>query len=325
MIVAYAPGYVVDLGAHVFPTVKYRLVYQELLATGVIDAAWVRAPEPAAWTDLALAHTPAYLRKLQTGSFSLTELAQLEIPWSPSIVEGFRLMTGGTLLAARAALEDGVAVNLGGGFHHAFPDHGEGFCLFNDVAVAVRRLQREGRLGRAAIVDADVHHGNGTAAIFADDRRVLTLSIHQEHNYPAVKPPSDVDIGLDDGVDDDAYLRALEGALPKVVDHRPELIFYLAGADPFVDDQLGGLALTREGLRARDRLVLGVARAAGVPVVVLLAGGYARRLEDTVAIHVATVQEACRLAATDSASPSRPTGSSEQQQPQGRLHVDDLT
>ncbi len=296
MIILYAPEYVVDLGPHVFPTAKYRLVQAHLLETGIVEPSGFRAPEPASWEDLALVHTAAYLRKVRTGEFSLAELVRLEIPWSPPIVEGFRLMTGGTVLAAQAALEEGVAVNLGGGFHHAFPDHGEGFCLFHDVAVAVRRLQRDGQLVRAAIVDCDVHHGNGTAAIFATDPRVFTCSIHQERNYPAVKPPSCLDVGLEDGVDDETYLRALDEALPAVLAHRPELMFYLAGADPYVGDQLGGLAMTREGLRERDRRVLAAARAAGVPIVVLLAGGYARRLEDTVAIHVATVEEACRVA-----------------------------
>lgn len=253
----------------------------------------------------------------------MTDLVRLEIPWSPSILEGFRLMTGGSVLAAEAALTEGVAVNLGGGFHHAFPDHGEGFCLFNDVAVAIRRLQRAGRIDRAAVIDCDVHHGNGTAAIFAGDDRVFTCSLHQEHNYPATKPPSSLDIGLEDGAGDEEYLRALTGALPVVFDHRPEIVFYLAGADPFIDDQLGGLALTREGLRARDRQVLGAARAAGVPTVVLLAGGYARRLDDTVAIHVATVEEAYQAVAQAPRARAAPAGLSEQQQSERGLHVDD--
>jgi acetoin utilization deacetylase AcuC-like enzyme len=296
VIIAYAPDYVVELGPHVFPTVKYRLVRSRLLESGVVDEAAFRTPERASWDDLALVHTAQYLRKVRTGAFSLTELVRLEIPWSPAIVDGFRAMTGGTILAARAALEEGIAVNLGGGFHHAFPDHGEGFCLFNDVAVAIRRLQQDGRISRAAVLDCDVHHGNGTAAIFAADPRVFTCSLHQEHNYPAVKPRSGLDVGLEDGADDETYLRALDEALAAVFEHRPEMVFYLAGADPFVDDQLGGLALTRAGLRERDRRVLGRAREARVPTVVLLAGGYARRLDDTVALHVATVEEACRAA-----------------------------
>jgi len=178
-----------------------------------------------------------------------------------------------------------------GGLHHAFSNHGEGFCPFNDVAVAVRVLQSHG-LERAAIVDLDVHHGNGTALIFESDPRVFTFSIHQQHNYPMWKPRGSLDIGLNDGVRDDAFLRELTGALPRVMAHRPECAFYLAGADPYEDDQLGGFRLTKDGLRRRDRAVISAVRDAGVPLVVVLAGGYARRVEDTVAIHVATVEEA---------------------------------
>jgi acetoin utilization deacetylase AcuC-like enzyme len=220
-------------------------------------------------------------------------VAQLELPWTPDVVEGFRLMTGGTLVAADAAAagEATVVAHIGGGFHHAFADHGEGFCLFNDVAVAVRRL-RESGIERAAIVDLDVHHGNGTAAIFAGDPHVFTFSMHQQHNYPAIKPPSSLDVGLPDAVADAAYLELLLASLEQVVAHRPQIAFYLAGADPYADDQLGGLALTKPGLRERDRLVLRACVERRVPVVVTLAGGYARRLEDTVDIHLATLDEA---------------------------------
>ena len=182
-------------------------------------------------------------------------------------------------------------VHLGGGLHHAFPDHGEGFCLFNDVAVAIRRLQRDGRLRRAAIVDCDVHHGNGTAFIFAADPSVFTFSIHQQQNYPAWKPASDLDVGLDDGAGDDEYLTRLAAALPNVMRAHPQLIVYLAGSDPFKEDRLGGLALTLEGLRRRDRLVLDAAASASIPVAVVLAGGYAERVEDTVQAHANTVVE----------------------------------
>jgi acetoin utilization deacetylase AcuC-like enzyme len=206
------------------------------------------------------------------------------------------LCAGGTLGTARCALSEGVAVHLGGGFHHAFPDHGEGFCLINDVAIAIAALRRDGVLGRALVVDLDVHQGNGTAAIFAGVPEVFTFSMHQESNYPAWKPPSDLDLGLEDGVKDEEYLALLSRHLPDIVDaHEPELAVYLAGADPYAEDQLGGLALTRDGLRRRDALVLETCRERDVPVAVTLAGGYARREADTVAIHVATVREASRV------------------------------
>jgi acetoin utilization deacetylase AcuC-like enzyme len=188
-------------------------------------------------------------------------------------------------------------VHLGGGFHHAFPDHGEGFCLINDVAVAIRMLRRDRAVGRVLVVDLDVHQGNGTAAIFATEPEVFTFSMHQENNYPAWKPPSDLDLGLEDGVEDEEYLGLLERHLPDILDnHRPDLVFYLAGADPYAEDQLGGLSLTLDGLRRRDAAVFLSCRQVGTPVAVTLAGGYARREADTVAIHVATVQESLRAA-----------------------------
>ena len=195
-----------------------------------------------------------------------------------------------------------MSCHIGGGLHHAFPNHGEGFCPFNDVAVAVRVIQARG-VERVAVVDLDVHHGNGTAFIFESDARVFTFSMHQQHNYPMWKPRGSLDIGLTDGVHDAAYLAALERALPTVMDSAPQCVFYLAGADPYEDDQLGGLSLTREGLRTRDRLVIGTVAAAGIPLVVALAGGYARKLEDTVAIHMATIEEAA--AAADRSKPRK--------------------
>jgi acetoin utilization deacetylase AcuC-like enzyme len=196
-------------------------------------------------------------------------------------------------------LRDGVAVHLGGGFHHAFPDHGEGFCLINDVAIALRRLVRDGAIDRAVVVDLDVHHGNGTAAVFAGEPAAFTFSMHQQRNYPWSKPPSDLDLGLEDGMGDAEYLALLGRSLPDIVErHRPALVLYLAGADPYEQDQLGGLGLTMDGLRRRDALVLEACRARGVPVAVMLAGGYALRPSDTVAIHAATVREAVRVAAS---------------------------
>lgn len=300
MRVVYSPRYHIDIGAHVFPTIKYQAVHRALVALGGITFV---EPDPAPWDLLALVHTPEYLNKARTGTFSIEEIAQLEIPWAPEIVEGFRLMTGGTLLAADDALGNGADVDgrpvrrglglhIGGGFHHAFANHGEGFCLFNDVAVSIRALQRDQRITRAAIVDCDVHHGNGTAMIFDQDPTVFTFSIHQQYNYPAFKPRSSLDVGVEDRMQNVEYLTKLRRALPAVLASRPDMVYYLAGADPYEDDQLGGLALTKEGLRERDRVVLQACRDARVPVVVTLAGGYARRLEDTVAIHRATFEVA---------------------------------
>jgi acetoin utilization deacetylase AcuC-like enzyme len=295
MIVVYSGGYHIDIGTHVFPTKKYQLLHDRIRAA-YVNASFVE-PQPASWEQLSTIHSTKYLEKLQTGAFDVAELAQLEIPWSPAVVEGFRLMTGGTIEAAWLALETSGAFHIGGGFHHAFSLHGEGFCLFNDVAVAIKLLLAQGAIERAAIVDLDVHHGNGTASIFATEPRVFTFSMHQEHNYPVVKPPSSYDIGLPDGVGDARYLDRLRGALPRIIQHAPEVVFYLAGADPYEDDQLGGLALTKAGLRERDRVVLSACAEAGLPVVILLAGGYARHLDDTVDIHFATFEEAQALGA----------------------------
>ncbi len=294
MKIVYSDRYQINLGSHVFPTLKYLRVRQRLLDRRVAGAGDFVEPTAATWDDLALVHTPDYLEKLQNGRLSLEEIAQMEIPWSRDIVEGFRLMTGGTLCAARLALEQAfdIVVHLGGGFHHAFCTHGEGFCMFNDVAVAIRRLKADRAIARAAIVDCDVHHGNGTVAIFTGEPSVFTFSMHQLHNYPAFKPPGALDIALDDQTTDEEYLGELREALPRVFRGRPQILFYLAGADPYGDDQLGGLRLTMEGLRQRDRVVLEAARAACVPVVVTLAGGYARHVQDTIDIHVATVEEA---------------------------------
>ena len=296
MNVVYSPRYHIDIGAHVFPTRKYQLVHARLLEAGLVTQADVIDPQPASWDDLALIHTREYLEKIRHGTLTRDDLAQLELPWSPEMVEGFRTMVGGTIEAARQAVAHrAVVAHIGGGLHHAFANHGEGFCPFNDVAVAIRVLQRDGeRVERAAVIDLDVHHGNGTAFLFESDPRVFTFSMHQQHNYPSWKPRSSLDIGLADGTGDAEYLQALEDALPKVMASNPDCLFYLAGADPYEHDQLGGLRLTCDGLRARDRLVIELARTTGLPLAIVLAGGYARSVEDTVAIHAATIDEAAR-------------------------------
>lgn len=303
--VIYSPRYHVDYGLHVFPTAKYGLVLRRLLDAGVVKPGDVIEPEPASWEQLALVHTATYLRHFRNGSLAPDDIARLELPFSREMVDPFRLMVGGTITAARLACglspargNAALAVHIGGGLHHAFPDHGEGFCPLNDVAVAARVVQQLG-VGRIAIVDLDVHQGNGTAFIFQRDPAVFTCSIHQQQNYPSVKPPSSLDIGLFDGTGDELYLRELERALERVVASEPQCVFYLAGADPYEDDQLGGLRLTRDGLRKRDRLVIDMCRLVGVPLIIVLAGGYARRVEDTVAIHVATVEEALAVLALE--------------------------
>ena len=292
MLVYYSARYRIDIGPHVFSTVKYVRLFERLQSDPRIT---FREPEPAPWEDLALAHSAEYLEKLRTGALSFEDIALLELPGTPEVVEGFRVMTGGTIAAARAAAarEDGAIVcHLGGGLHHAFTGHGEGFCVFNDVAVAIHVLRRDGLAARAAVVDLDVHHGNGTAFIFERDSDVFTFSMHQQHNYPAHKPRGSLDIGLPDGIRDEAYLAALSRGLERIVAYDPEIVFYLAGADPYEEDQLGGLAVTKAGLRERDAMVLRMCREHRYPTVVTLAGGYARRLEDTIDIHTGTILEA---------------------------------
>jgi acetoin utilization deacetylase AcuC-like enzyme len=289
--VFYSPRYEVFLPGHVWPTSKYRLIADRLPAECLV------APAEASWEDLALVHTGEYLEKLRSNALTPEDIATLELPWRPALAGAFRLMTGGTCGAAAAALDDGRAAHLGGGLHHAFANHGEGFCPVNDVAVAIRALQRDRGLRRAAVVDCDVHHGNGTSMIFERDPDVFTFSIHQQLNYPFFKPRSDFDVGLEDGAGDERYLDALAGALPRVMESRPEIVVYLAGADPFEGDRLGGLKLTKAGLAARDRLVIDAARAAGVPLATVLAGGYAANVADTVEIHVATIEAMIRSSA----------------------------
>jgi len=282
----YHERYDLHLGDHVFPSKKFKWLHDRMLWTRFAEKEDFLAPQPAADEDLLLAHSRDWIDKLANGTLSYQEILQLEVPYSRYLVEGFWLAAGGSILAARLAIQDGIGYNVGGGFHHAYPDHGEGFCAINDIAVAVRRVQRDGLIARAMVVDCDVHHGNGTAAIFAGDASVFTLSIHQLNNYPAVKPPSSLDIDLADGVGDAEYLGQLGTGYRAALDvFQPQLVVYVAGADPYFDDQLGGLSLTLEGLRERDRLVIGAALERGIPVLIVLAGGYAQSVEDTVTIH----------------------------------------
>ncbi len=280
----YHDAYDLNIGRHVFPSRKYKLIRDQLGRPTV-------APEPASDADILLVHTKAWMEGLRDGTLSTQEIQRLEIPWSPQTARAFWLSAGGTILASELALRQGGAYNIGGGFHHAFPGHGEGFCAIHDVAVAIRKGKR-----RAIVVDVDVHQGNGTAAIFAGDESVYTLSIHQFHNYPVIKPPSDCDIHLENGVEDDEYLTALRPKLLQALDeHKPSILYYVAGADPYKDDQLGGLSLTIEGLRRRDELVLGEAVRRKIPFVVTLAGGYATDVNDTVTIHANTARVASKL------------------------------
>ena len=293
----YHERYDLNLGARVFPSQKFRLIAEALRAEGIATTADFLRPEPASDEDILRVHTADWVRKLKTGTLTASEVMKLEVPYSPELVEAVWLAAGGTILAAQSALRDGFGANLGGGFHHAYPGHGEGFCAIHDVAVAIRRLQADKAVRRAMVVDTDVHHGNGTAAIFAGDESVFTISIHQENNYPPHKPPSNIDLNMWDRADDVEYLGELIPVVKKSLgDFRPEIVFYVGGADPFCEDQLGGLALTKRGLSERDRKVFEEVRRRGIPVATTLAGGYARRVEDTVRIHVNTILAAREVA-----------------------------
>jgi acetoin utilization deacetylase AcuC-like enzyme len=304
----YDERYDLNLGAHVFPSQKYRLVYKRLLQEQIASQEDFLKPMPASDEDILRVHSQDYLYKLKTGSLTRAEVMRMEVPYSTELIEACWLAAGGSILSARRALEEGFSANLGGGFHHAYPDHGEGFCVIHDVAVAIRKMQADGAIERAMVVDTDVHQGNGTAAIFGGDETVFTMSIHQEHNYPYPKPPSTVDVNLPDGMGDADYLAILEKYLHRSFDEfSPQLLFYVAGADPYGEDQLGGLALTMEGLAHRDALVMGYAQRNQVPTAVTLAGGYARKLDDTVSIHVNTIKAAIQAAQRHNVRPVSPS------------------
>jgi acetoin utilization deacetylase AcuC-like enzyme len=293
----YHQRYDLNLGPHVFPSQKFRLIYEMLLREGIAVAEDFLRPELASDDDLRRVHTADWVHKLKTGTLTASEVMNLEVPYSRELVEAVWLAAGGTILAGQCALRDGFGSNLSGGFHHAYPGHGEGFCAINDVAVGIRKLQADGAVKKAIVVDTDVHHGNGTAAIFRNDPTVFTISIHQENNYPAHKPPSSIDLNMGDRADDDEYLAALTPAVQKALDEfQPDILFYVGGADPYCEDQLGGLSLTKGGLKQRDRGVFEEARQRKIPVATTLAGGYARRVEDTIRIHVNTIVAAREVA-----------------------------
>jgi acetoin utilization deacetylase AcuC-like enzyme len=282
---------------HRFPIEKYTLLRERVIADGIVPPERVHDPGRVSRDDLLLVHTADYVDRFTSGELTADEVRKLGFPWSEGLVERSYRAAGGTCEAARHALSHGIAMNLAGGTHHAFPSHGEGFCVFNDVAIAVRALQRDGLIDRAAIVDLDVHQGNGTHAIFAGDERVFTFSMHGGRNYPFHKVAGRLDIELADHTGDDDYLALLADALPRVLaEARPDIVVYLAGADALESDRLGRLSLTFDGLAMRDALVIDQCREVGFPVVVTVAGGYSVPIEHTVSVHATTARIAARAA-----------------------------
>ena len=282
---------------HRFPVAKYAMLRARVIADGSVAPEQMRDPPAASDDELLLAHTADYVARFNAGMLEPAEVRRIGLPWSEELVERSRRAVGGTIAAARHALSLGIAMNLAGGTHHAFADHGEGFCVYNDIAVAIRGLQRDGLIGRAAIVDLDVHQGNGTHAILAGDERVFTFSMHGGKNFPFHKVSGSLDIELADGTDDDEYLTQLTGVLPSIMARAaPDIVFYIAGADPHEGDALGRLSLTFAGLARRDAYVLTQCRDVGIPVAITIGGGYGRRIEDTVAIHAETARIAASFA-----------------------------
>lgn len=296
--VALPPG-------HRFPMEKYRLLREAVKRSGLVPQEDLIAPKPATDAEILRAHDRAYLERVKAGQLTDKEVRRVGFPWSLELVRRTRCSVGGTIAACRAALRDGLAVNLAGGTHHAFRDHGQGYCIFNDSVIAIRAMQAEGRIARGVILDGDVHQGNGTAALAADDPTIFTLSIHSEQNFPLRKERSDLDIGLEDGTGDVAYLDAWGEGLRRALQlSTADLAIYIAGADPYEDDRLGRLALSMSGLAERDRLVFELCERADIPVATVMGGGYARRVEDTVRIHTQTVRLAVEASARR--SPGRP-------------------
>lgn len=295
--VIYSQSYYVEIGDHIFPTSKYKLVKKRIETdNGLKDKIYFLEPSKATDKEILSVHSKEYISKLRSGRLTEDEIMRTELPYSKSIVEASIIASGGTLLAARESLKTKAAFHIGGGFHHAFSDHGEGFCLLNDIAVAAATLLDEKLIKKAMVIDCDLHQGNGTAYIFRNNKNVFTFSIHQENNYPFNKTNSTLDIGLLDYAGDREYIRELEKNIPAIMStFHPDLLIYVAGADPYKDDQLGHLALTKDGLRKRDNFVLTQAFNFDVPCAVVLAGGYAYNRKDTVDIHYATLEECVKI------------------------------
>lgn len=293
--VVYSDEYDVEIGAHVFQTVKYKLIRERLITEKLLTEEEFISPQAVSDEDILLVHSKEYLDKIKDGTLSFEELFRLELPYSKELVHASYVCVDGTIKSCDIALEIGVGAHLGGGFHHAFKDHGEGFCVFNDVAIAIKRMMKDERVKKAMTIDCDLHQGNGTADIFRDDKNVFTFSIHQQNNYPFYKPKSSLDIGLDDYTADKAYIDKIQEYIPRIIsDFKPQLIIYVAGADPYKEDQLGNLGLTIDGLKRRDEFIIETARNFNVPVTVVLAGGYAVNIEDTITIHFNTVKTALK-------------------------------
>jgi acetoin utilization deacetylase AcuC-like enzyme len=291
MQVFYTPRYYAEIGAgHVFPIRKFELVRNRLLAEGTLDPSEIVEPSPALLEDVLLVHTEDYVSRLCNGQLTTKEIRRLGLPWSESLVRRSFYAVGGTLAATSAALSEGCSSNLAGGTHHSFADRGEGFCVLNDVAIAIRSMRTRSLIHRAAIVDCDVHQGNGTATIFAGDNETFTFSMHGANNYPLFKAQSTLDLELPDGTRDEEYLETLARHLPAVFAHEPEIVFYLAGADPFAKDKLGKLSLSIDGLRERDSYVLRACYEREVPIVTVMSGGYGKDINDTIEIHCNTIR-----------------------------------
>lgn len=296
MCVFYSPHYYADIGeGHVFPIRKFELVRDKLLSEGTLTRNDLAEPQPAPVQDVLLVHTDDYITRLRAGALTAREIRRLGLPWTKGLVRRSFLAAGGTIAAARRALQHGVGSNLAGGTHHSFPERGEGFCVLNDVAIAIHVLRRDGLAQRFGIVDLDVHQGNGTAAIFENDEDVFTFSMHGAKNYPLFKIRSSLDVELNDGTKDEEYLKTLAENLPRVFNHKPDVIFYLGGADPYEHDKLGRLSLTIEGLRLRDEFVLTETKERGIPIVTTMSGGYAKDINDTVEIHCNTIRSVKRV------------------------------
>lgn len=305
MTIYYSDSYTVPLPpGHRFPMEKYRMLREALLERGTVAPDELHEAQPVDRRTLLAAHTPAYVDAFCDGTIDARAVRRIGLPWSPEFVRRSLASVGGTLAAARASLDEGIAGNLAGGTHHAFADHGEGFCVFNDIAVAALTLLAEGEVDRVTVIDLDVHQGNGTAAILGSDPRVFTLSLHGGNNYPFHKVPSSLDVPLGDGMEDAEYLTLLADAIPVALAGDPDLIFYQGGVDPLAADTLGRLAMTHEGLERRDRMILTAARNRSIPVVLTLGGGYARPISETVSAHVGTYRVARELA------PGWPAGTS---------------